>query len=79
MQYIFHSSSAENLVTRSLRKGVYFYISVHKGVGSKKEQRDEGALLVNGPPPVSSYTTPPYSPRSPWLQMEWKKMFLNLT
>jgi hypothetical protein len=43
----------------------------------KEDPGDEGALPVNGPPAVSSYTTLPYSPCSPWLQMEWKKTVLE--
>ena len=38
IQNIFHSFSAENFVTRSSTKGVYFRICVHKRVGSKKAQ-----------------------------------------
>jgi hypothetical protein len=43
----------------------------------KEGPGDEGALPVNGPPAVSTYTTLPYSPCSPWLQVEWKKTVLE--
>jgi len=43
----------------------------------KEGPGDEGALPVNGPPAVSSYTTLPYSPCSHWLQVEWKKTVLE--
>lgn len=76
IQYIFHSFSAQNFVTRSSTKGVYFRMCAQKG-WVKEGPGDEGDLPVNGPPAVSSYTTLPYSPCSPWLQVEWKKTVLE--